>query len=119
MKDLKNINTESDFDKRTGLVVWLRSTKPVKRLMKFGYLHYVSNRMKYALLYVDTDKVEQTMKRLNKENYVKNTEQTKMRDLPLDNDNVLAAMQKDIDEKKREERRENSTESSPFSINDW
>jgi len=119
MKDLKNINTESDFDKRTGLVVWLHSTKPVKRLMKFGYLHYVSNRMKYALLYVDTDKVEQTMKRLNKENYVKNAEQTKMRDLPLDNDNVLAAMQKDIDEKKREERRENSTESSPFSINDW
>jgi len=114
MKDLKNINTESDFDNRTGLIVWLHSTKHVRRLMKFGYLHYVSDRMKYALLYVDSNEVEQKIKQLKKENYVKNAELTKMRDLPLNNDSVLADMQKDIDDKKRKERREKRSEESPF-----
>ena len=56
MNEQKNINTESDFEDRTGLVVWLNSKRNVKRLMNFGVLHYVSNKMDYALLYV-TEKI--------------------------------------------------------------
>ena len=95
----KNINTTADFENRTGVVVWLNSKRHVKRLMNFGVLHYVSSKMDYALLYVDTKDIDRTIDRLNKENYVKKVEVSLLRDLPITYDDVITEMQKEIDDK--------------------
>lgn len=119
MTDLKNINTSSDFKHRTGLIVWLKSKRNVKRLMNHGFLHYVSNKMNYAILYVDTKNLERTIGRLKKENYVESVEHSPMKDLPIEYDEVLTKMQKEIDEKKREEKVETFTEYTDFKNKDW
>ncbi len=104
MKDLKNINTESTFEVRTGLIIWLKSKRNVKRLMNYGLLHYVSDKMDYALLYVETKNLDAIMERLEKENYVKAVEPSSLKDLPIKYDDVLSEMQKEIDQKKRKEK---------------
>lgn len=119
MSDLKNINTESNFEGRTGLIVWLNSKRSVKRLMNFGLLHYVSKKMDYAIIYVDTKKLEQTMERLKKEKYVKSVEESHMRDLPINYDDVLGDMKKEIDSKKRKENKDSFVEENTLDFSKW
>lgn len=104
MSDLKNINTESNFEGRTGLVVWLKSKRNVKRLMNYGILHYVSDKMNYALLYVNSKSLDKTIERLEKENDVKSVEVSNLKDLPITYDTVLDEMRKEIEDKKKEEK---------------
>lgn len=119
MNEQKNINTESDFENRTGLVVWLNSKRNVKRLMNFGVLHYVSSKMDYALLYVDGKNLDRTLERLNKENYVKNVEISLLRDLPSTYDDVLTEMQQEIDEKKRKKELETFSKGARFNESEY
>lgn len=56
---------------RTGIIVWLHHTKYVKALRKFGNIYYVSKKMRYAVLYVDTDESEGVIKRIKKQRYTK------------------------------------------------
>lgn len=103
MSEFKNINTESDFENRVGLVVWLKSKRNVKRLMNFGILHYVSHKMNYALIYVDKNNVDRTIDKLMNESYIKSVEKSNLRDLPITFDEVLINMQAEIDEQKQKE----------------
>lgn len=119
MSDLRNINTESDFEGRTGLIVWLNSKRSVKRLMNFGVLHYVSKKMDYAIIYVDTKQLDQILQRLKKENYVKSVEESHMRDLPINYDNVLDDMKKEIEENKRKENRSTFEDDDTLDFNNW
>lgn len=114
MSDLKNINTDSSFENRTGLIVWLKGKRNTKRLMNYGLLHYVSDKLDYALLYVDTKKVDQTIERLKKEQDVKSVEQSHLKDLPITYDDVLSDMKKEIEDKKEKEKLETFTETSTF-----
>ncbi len=114
MSEQKNINTESDFVDRIGLIVWLNSKRNVKRLMNFGILHYISSKMDYALLYVDEKDFERTVERLNKENYVVKVEKSLLRDLPTTYDDVLTDMQKEIDDMKRKKELETFSKAARF-----
>jgi uncharacterized protein YlbG (UPF0298 family) len=60
--------------KKRGLAVWLNQLKRARHLRKFGHVHYVSQRMRYAILYVDEDKAQETVSKLNRLNYVKKVE---------------------------------------------
>ncbi|GGK15428.1 UPF0298 protein YlbG [Caldalkalibacillus thermarum] len=62
------------FVRKVGLAVWLNQLKMARHLRKFGNVHYVSRRMRYAILYVDKDKVQDIISRLNRLNYVKKVE---------------------------------------------
>jgi uncharacterized protein YlbG (UPF0298 family) len=61
---------------RCGLIVWLHHLKAIKVLERFGTLHYVSRRMKYAVLYVNRDQLEQTINDLTQLNFVKKIEKS-------------------------------------------
>lgn len=61
---------------RGGLIVWLHHLKAIKVLERFGTLHYVSRRMKYAVLYVNRDQLEQTINDLTQLNFVKKIEKS-------------------------------------------
>ncbi len=50
------------FPMRQGIIVWLYSLKHSKQLRKYGNVHYVSKRLKYAVLYCNMEEAEGVMK---------------------------------------------------------
>ena len=112
---MKNINIESEFKNRTGLIVQVSNKRNVKRLMKFGLLHYVSNKMSYALLYVDTKNVEQTIERIKKEKYVNSVEKSQLKDLPIEYEGVLDQLNKEIHDKKKKKSQDTFSSRLDFS----
>lgn len=104
MAEMKNINTESEFKDRTGLIVRISNKRMFKRLMKFGLLHYFSSKMSYVLLYVDNENIEETIRKIEKENYVNSVEKSKLKELPIEYENVLEKLDKEIkDENKKDD----------------
>ncbi|MFC5712264.1 YlbG family protein [Thalassorhabdus alkalitolerans] len=59
---------------RQGLAVWLRSLKHVRQLRKFGNVHYVSKKMKYAIVYCNKEDTDETAKKIESLHYVKKVE---------------------------------------------
>lgn len=64
------------FTERTGLIVWVNDVKPAKNLERFGSIHYISKKMQYVVLYIHTDKLEDTLKGLGRLPYVKKVERS-------------------------------------------
>lgn len=119
MTEMKNINVESDFTDRTGLIVRVSNKRNVNRLMKYGLLHYVSKKMSYVVLYVDTADVDNIMERIRKENYVSSVEKSQLKDLPITYDGVLEQLKKEIADKKKEKKIETFTNQQDFHYGDW
>ncbi|CZR04726.1 YlbG family protein [Trichococcus ilyis] len=63
-----------EVTKRQGIVVWVYTLRQIKNLKRYGYIHYVSNRMKYILLYVDQEEAEATAEKLNSLHFVRKVE---------------------------------------------
>jgi uncharacterized protein YlbG (UPF0298 family) len=59
---------------RIGIAVWMYSLKNIKILRKFGNVHYISKKMKYAVLYCDTTKLDETVGKLKVMPFVKNVQ---------------------------------------------
>lgn len=64
------------FGDRTGFIVWYNDWKAARGLDKYGSLHYLSRKMHYAVLYVDSDAAEETMRTLQRLPYVKKIERS-------------------------------------------
>ncbi|HEX7065651.1 MAG TPA: DUF2129 domain-containing protein [Bacillales bacterium] len=64
------------MNERIGLIIWMHSLKQVRSLKKFGNVHYVSKKMKYAVLYCNADVCESTTKRLLSLPYVKRVQKS-------------------------------------------
>ncbi|OQM46333.1 hypothetical protein B6A27_06820 [Anoxybacillus sp. UARK-01] len=62
------------FRKRQGIIVWLYSLKHSKHLRKFGNIHYVSKRLKYAVLYCNMEEADVLMKKIASLPFVKKVE---------------------------------------------
>ncbi len=69
---------------RAGIVVWLRDYKRAKALEQHGIIHYVSRKMRYAVLYVDESQVEETIRKVVKLPYVKTAERSFRHELRTD-----------------------------------
>ena len=61
---------------RTGLIVWLNDVKSAKGLDRYGTVHYMSKRMKYAVLYLNTNRLEEVTAQLRKLPFVKKIERS-------------------------------------------
>ena len=44
--------------KRQGMIVWFQHRKNIKHIRKYGHLLYTSQKMKYAVLYVNQDDID-------------------------------------------------------------
>ncbi|KMY53515.1 MULTISPECIES: YlbG family protein [Bacillaceae] len=62
------------FIDRQAVIVWLHNTKPAKSLRKYGNVHYVSKRMKYAVVYCNQNELEEVMGKLQSLSFVKKVE---------------------------------------------
>ena len=66
---------------RQGIIVYFRHMRQVRQLRRFGTVHYVSSRMHYAVLYVNRDRVDQTVNRLKKQRFVRRIQLSVQREL--------------------------------------
>lgn len=62
------------FLKRQGLIVWIHNVKSARVLERYGSVHYVSRKLRYAVMYVDKDGLEATIAQIEKLNFVKKVE---------------------------------------------
>ncbi|OCA85561.1 hypothetical protein A8F94_11785 [Bacillus sp. FJAT-27225] len=62
------------FGQRQGLVVWLYTLKQAKMLRRFGNVHYVSKKLKYAVIYCNQSEMENVMAKLKSYSFVKKVE---------------------------------------------
>ncbi|MFZ4450257.1 YlbG family protein [Salibacterium aidingense] len=62
---------------RTGIAVWLRSTKQVRHLRKYGVVYYVSKSMKYAVLYCNLSDVDEVIQKIENLSFVEKTERSR------------------------------------------
>lgn len=85
--------------KRQGIVVWLQSLKQVKMLRRFGNVHYVSKRYKYAYIYCDMDEVEHIMEKLKTLTFVKKVEPSYKPFIKMEYDNAKPDKAKEYDYK--------------------
>lgn len=74
---------------RRGLIVWVYSLKQLKNLRRFGYIHHVSRKLKYVVLYVDDADVETTISRIDKQFFVRSVEISMRPDINMDFNNRL------------------------------
>ncbi|MGM7701049.1 YlbG family protein [Pseudalkalibacillus sp. Hm43] len=84
---------------RTGLAIWLHSLKYIKQLRKFGNIHYVSKRMKYAVLYCDTAQKERIIEKIEKLHFVKKVEPSHKAHIKTEYQNAMPDKAKEYDYK--------------------
>jgi len=61
---------------RAGLIVWVNDVKQAKGLEKYGNVHYISKKMRYAVMYINADRYDDTAKNLSRLPYVKRVERS-------------------------------------------
>ena len=69
---MQNIRpSKFNYQPRQGLIVYLTKLKYIKYLKSYGLIHYVSRKMKYAVIYVDAESVNHILAKLRKLKYVR------------------------------------------------
>ncbi|MET3698111.1 uncharacterized protein YlbG (UPF0298 family) [Bacillus oleivorans] len=59
---------------RQGFIVWLSSLKQAKQLRRLGNVHYISKRLKYAVLYCSMEESEWVENQLHAYPFVRKVE---------------------------------------------
>lgn len=59
---------------RQGVIVYLYRLRNSRQLRKFGQIQYISKKMKYVVIYMNQEKVEQNIERMKKLKFVKYVE---------------------------------------------
>ncbi|GFH41185.1 UPF0298 protein YdgE [Lactococcus insecticola] len=83
---------------RTAVYVFYSSYKHVRQLTRFGNLAYSSKKARYALLYVNTDELEQILPALDKLHFVKQVKVSELDNLNLD---FAAAFQETVSDNQK------------------
>ncbi len=65
---------EFELIERQALVVWLYTLKQVKNIRKYGHVHFISNRLRYVILYVNRDEQDEIIEKLNNLHFVQKVE---------------------------------------------
>lgn len=55
---------------RQGIIVWFQHMKNLRQLKRYGHIIYASKRLKYTVLYVNQEEVEDIEKKLLKLSFV-------------------------------------------------
>ena len=67
---------------RKSLIVYFKSPKVLKRLKSYGNLAYYHKKRKYAVLYVDEEKIEDLIGEIEKLHHVRRAEPSLLDDSP-------------------------------------
>ena len=69
---------------RTGFIVWVSDLKSARALERFGTVHYMSRKLHYVVLYMNADKVEESLKQMNRLSYVRKVERSFRSEIPTE-----------------------------------
>lgn len=61
---------------RTGFIVWVSDLKAAKGLERFGTIHYMSRKLHYVVLYMNSDKVDENLKQLHRLSFIRKIERS-------------------------------------------
>lgn len=61
---------------RIGYIIWVNDVKAARNLEKYGCVHYISRRMHYVVMYLYTEKAEETLKNIRRLSYVRKVERS-------------------------------------------
>jgi len=61
---------------RQGIVVWFQNMKNIKQLKRYGNLIYVSKRLKYAVIYINQNEIEEIEAKIMKYSFVSKVERS-------------------------------------------
>lgn len=64
------------FTERSGLIVWVSDLKPARNLERYGTVHYMSRKLLYVVMYVHKERLDDTVKTVQKLPYVKKVERS-------------------------------------------
>lgn len=81
-----------ELTQRQELVVWLKGTKKLNQLKKYGYVYYVSRKMKYAIVYTSAAKATEMQQKLSELACVKKVIVSPRQEIDMNFDNVLAKL---------------------------
>ena len=84
---------------RQGLAVWLTSLKFARQLRRFGNVHYVSKKMKYAIVYCNQDEIDDLIERLQSFHYVRDVQKSMRPFLQTEFENAKPDKAKEYDYK--------------------
>ncbi|MBN6186068.1 DUF2129 domain-containing protein [Aneurinibacillus sp. BA2021] len=87
---------------RVGLAVYVRSVKAARNLRKFGNIHYISRRMNYVAMYTAADRLDETIDRISKLDFVTRVERSHRHEIPVHYDNAKPDKAKEFDYKMEE-----------------
>lgn len=87
--------------KRQGLIVWFQHRKNIKHIKRFGNLIYISRKLRYAVIYVDREKLAETEENLLKLPFISKVEQSYKPFVNTDFENALPDQAKIYDYKTR------------------
>lgn len=82
MLEQKEIKFE--IQPRRSVVVWVYSLKQLKNLKRFGFIQYVSKKMKYVLIYMNEEKLDEALEKLNRLHFVRHVEKSYRPDVEVD-----------------------------------
>ncbi|SDI66020.1 YlbG family protein [Natribacillus halophilus] len=65
------------YEPRQGLVIWFQNVKHIRQLRTYGHLQYVSEKMKYAILYCNQREAEHLSESIKRLSFVTDVEYSK------------------------------------------
>jgi uncharacterized protein YlbG (UPF0298 family) len=85
--------------KRQAIIVWFHHMKNVKQLKRHGHLIHVSKKLKYAMIYVNQQDYEESLRLFNRLPYVTKVEQSFKPFIKTDYENATIDKAKEYDYK--------------------
>lgn len=74
--EVEEQNQHNPLPERVGFIVWLSDSRQARGLERYALVHYVSHKMRYAVVYVNADRAEQAVEAIQKLTYVKRVERS-------------------------------------------
>ncbi|RKD25520.1 hypothetical protein BEP19_00820 [Ammoniphilus oxalaticus] len=92
--------------RRLGIAVWIKNTKAARQLRRYGNVHYVSRRLRYVSMYVDSEQIDEIMAKIRKLDFVTRIERSHRHEIPIEYKNSKPDKAKEFDYKLEEQRLE-------------
>ncbi len=95
---------------RTSLLVYLTNVSDQYKLRRFGDIVYFSKKMKYCILYVDSNIAKQMMHEIAALDFVKEVKLSKHNELDMSSKHIetqISTMAKEAEEKLQEDQKKN------------
>ncbi|RJX41022.1 DUF2129 domain-containing protein [Paenibacillus pinisoli] len=69
---------------RTGFIVWVSDLKAARALERFGSIHFMSRKLHYVVLYMNTDKTEESLRQMSRLSFVRKVERSYRSEIPTE-----------------------------------